>query len=533
MFVELHTIELLVPELILVVMAAWIFLVGHSRTWWASFALATYAVATFALLRHGWSLWDVLSAGAGGSSGPLSVDLLAYGFRLVALVAGAILTLISLQGEDDLSGEYLGSLMLATAGVMLASFANELIYLFLALELVSIPTYVLLFLGRRDRASAEATTKYFFLSILSSGLLLYGFSFLYGLTGTTTLDGIRLALEVNTDTAVARGGLEGLSSMMLVLIFAGLGFRITAVPFHFYAPDVYQGTTNVNAGLLAVLPKLVGFVALIRILVVALPTSMQFAWQLCIVLAILTMTLGNVCALWQTNLRRLLAYSSIAHSGYILMGLAVGLAAADSEVGYGGIAALVLYVVVYAFASLSAFAVLSYFSTRRRECSTVNDLAGVGRTAPLPAAAMAVAMFSLAGIPPLAGFWGKLTLLTSALGLASSTGNAALSGWFIVLAVIGVVNAAIAAAYYLRVIGVMYFTPAEISQPIEGRWGAGIAAAVCTALVVGLGLVPGPLVQSAEQMERTVRRSRIIPVTERAVIGWNETGREHASGPAR
>ena len=199
-----------------------------------------------------------------------------------------------------------------------------------------------------------------------------------------------------------------MATIALVLLFAALGFKMAAVPFHFYAPDVYQGTTNVNAGLLAVAPKIAGVVALIRLAMMLSPAVGTFAWQLAMILAIISMTLGNICALWQKNVRRLLAYSSIAHSGYMLIGLAVGLAG-----GAGGIAGALFYVVVYTAASIGTFAAFSFLESEDKPLDSIDDLAGLGQTRPIVAATIAASMFSFSGIPIFAGFWGKFGLFMS------------------------------------------------------------------------------------------------------------------------
>src|SRR5690606_26515912 len=240
-------------------------------------------------------------------------------------------------------------------------------------------------------ASAEATAKYFYLSIFSSAMLLYGFSFLYGMTGTTTLvsasPGVVPAIRDQLAEALAaQSHLLALGPVALVMIFAGLGFKMAAVPFHFYAPDVYQGTTNVNAGLLSVLPKIAGAVALVRVTVAVLPPGLSdFVWQLTLVLAVLTMTIGNVCALWQTNVRRMMGYSSIANAGFMLIGLTVALAmtqagADQRALTYGGVAALVFYLVMYVFGALGTFATLAHLSSEEREISTIEQRAGTNKT---------------------------------------------------------------------------------------------------------------------------------------------------------
>ena len=252
----------------------------------------------------------------------LVADPLARDGRWLSLAAGVLLVLMAWDSTGtDQPAEYFGTILLLIAGLMLTAGAGDLVLLFVGLELVSIPTYILLYLGRGDVQSQESAVKYFYLSILSSALFLYGLSFLYGLAGRTDLHAIHSRVAGAVD-----GGFAPLAHAALILILAGLGFRIAAVPFHFYAPDVYQGTTHANAGLLAVAPKIAGLLALVRLSAAALPGLQGYGWVVVMILAILTMTLGNVTALWQNNLRRLLAYSSIAHAGYMLIGLAVYLA---------------------------------------------------------------------------------------------------------------------------------------------------------------------------------------------------------------
>ena len=257
--------------------------------------------------------------------------------------------------------------------------------------------------------------------------------------------------------------------MALLLVFAGMGFRMTAVPFHFYAPDVYQGTSNPNAGLLSTLPKIAGLLVVVRVIMASMPGHelQGLGWRIALVMAVLTMTLGNVLALWQDNIRRLLAYSSIAHAGYMLIGVAVGFATAaggEAPLEINGIGTALFYLGVYCLATIGAFAALNYLGSAERQIDGVDELNGLGRTRPAAALALAVAMFSLAGVPPLAGFWGKLTLFTGALEVGGT-----LRPWFVGLAVIGAVNAAIAMAYYLRVVAVMYFRASRDDGQGRGR----------------------------------------------------------------
>lgn len=511
MLVEFETIKLLLPEEILVAMASIIFVGGafvRGRKLWSAVALAGYALATAALALAG-TPWTTEAA----VSGPMIFDPMHLGLRWLAVVTGAIFTLAMIRlTEKDLASEFLGSLMLVVVGIMVSSGANELVLLFLGLELISIPTYVLLFLGKRDRASGEATMKYFFLSLLSSALLLYGFSFLYGLAGTTVIAGTADApgireklLSMATDTSP----LAKLAPLALVLIVAGLGFKLAAAPFQFYAPDVYQGTTNVNAGLLAVAPKVAGVAGLIRLIIVAMPLVADYAWQLSLVLSVLTMTIGNVAALWQRDMRRLMAYSSIAHGGYLLIGLAVGTGslALGSPVP-GGAGSMLFYVLVYALATMGTFTTLAYLGSPERELSRIEELAGLSKSQPLAAAALAVFMFSLAGIPPLAGFWGKFALFSGAMQMVAANDQSRLALWFAALAILGVVNAAIAAAYYLRVIGMMYFAPwTDVPVRADGGTGALTAGVFCALLTIAIGLFPAQLVGLSLRSEQALRHS--------------------------
>jgi NADH-quinone oxidoreductase subunit N len=398
-----------------------------------------------------------------------------------------------------------------------------LILLFVGLELVSIPTYVLLYVGRHDAQGQEAASKYFFLSILSSAVLLYGFSFLYGMAGSTRLETIAEVLSKSTEATPLVGTLAPLA---LLLVVGGLAFRLAAVPFHFYAPDVYQGTSHANAAVLSTLPKIAGLVVLARILVAALPTAdmAELGWKTMLVLSILTMTLGNVLALWQTNIRRLLAYSSIAHTGYMLIGVSVALAAQLNQstlapdaaaTTFDGLGASLFYLTVYMFATLGAFAALAFLSPgSTHQIDTLDDLAGLNRRHPFVAIALAVFMFSLTGLPPLAGFWGKFNLLFSALTLdvATPPGAAALRPWFVGLAVVTVLNAAIGAAYYLRVVGSMYFrAPHEKPLPITRHAGPGMAIAACAAVVIGIGLLPTRTLGIMDRAAASLEHNSILP----------------------
>ena len=281
---------------------------------------------------------------------------------------------------SDGTSEYVGSLLLTIAGLMLVAGAGDLVLLFVGLELISIPTYMLLYLGRRD-AAVPGVDRQVLLperARLGDSAVRVQFPLRRGrLDRVWPPSGRRSATRRR-----CRRASRPSSKLALALIFAGLCFKIAAVPFHFYAPDVYQGTTHPNAALLSVVPKAAGLVALVRILVVAMPGMEPYAWQIVLVVSVLTMTFGNVLALWQDNLRRLLAYSSIAHAGYMLIGLAVALATGNAPGAWNGVAALAFYLAAYAAATIGAFAVLEHLGRPDRRLDGVDELAGLGRTRP-------------------------------------------------------------------------------------------------------------------------------------------------------
>ncbi len=485
-----ETLRLLTPEIVLVAAATAIYLGGAywtlRRAWcWMAGAAVALAAALY---------W--LQTTPPISVGPLWCDSLAGQGRWFALAAGAVLVLLASRPRTSPdASEYFGTLLLAVAGLMLVVEAGDLVLLFLGLEMISIPTYVLLYLGRRDAACQESTVKYFFLSILSSAILLYGLSFLYGAAGATRLTTIEAALGAQAGPA----GFAMLAKLGLALVLAGLCFKIAAVPFHFYAPDVYQGNSYPNAALLSVVPKAAGLAAAARILLLAAPGAEPYSWQVVAAISVLTMTVGNVLALWQDDLRRLLAYSSIAHAGYMLIGLAVALAAGNASGPLGGVGAAAFYMAVYAAATLGAFAVLEYLGASDQRIDGVDELAGLGRTRPWAACMLAVCLFSLLGAWPMSGFWGKLLLFAGALNVDGHA-DAGLRWWFIGLAIVGVLNAAVAAAYYLRIVAAMYFRAPLAKPRAEGGAPTLWAAVVCTLLVVVLGVAPGPLMRATGRL---------------------------------
>jgi NADH-quinone oxidoreductase subunit N len=504
---------LIIPELILG-LAACVLFVGAAfradRNLWATVALLALLVAGVALYFS--RILPVPLASRFLSPNAMDflvLDPLAILTKAIALVGGVILVLASWKEVPDRqAGEYHACLLVIVAGLCLTGVANELVTLFLALELTSIPTYVLLYLPRYDRPAQEAAMKYFLLSIFSSALLLFGFSYLYGLGGTTHLPSL-------FDAFSGREGLPGLAQVALVMVVAGLGFKITAVPFHFYAPDVYQGTPTVAAALLAFMPKVAGFIALVRVLgfvgghagdglVVSVQTPMLFY-----ILAVVSMSLGNVLGLLQDNLKRLLAYSSVAHAGYMLIGLAAAPYLHSPSRLAGGVDAVLFYLMAYGAMTIGAFAVIAYLSTPQRPVETVDDLAGLSSSRPGVALLMGLFLFSLIGVPLTAGFTGKLQLFFGALAVPVESQPWLMDHpWlFRGLAVVGVLNAAVGAWYYLRILAAMYLRGPSPGRPLEKtRSLPGLATLwICAALTLLLGIAPGPLAHVAQEAAASTR----------------------------
>lgn len=449
-------------------------------------------------LRHRWgwlSLFTLLIAGWLGYSalpvphttGPFVADGLTLFIRGLTLASGFVLVLLQWnQADDNRSAESHACLLAILAGVNLVAAANDLVGMFVALELISIPTYLFLLMPRRDAPAQEATLKYFLLSILSSAIVLFGMSYLYGATGSTNLMAIHQAF--------ASGDMPHnvLVEVATVMLIAGLGFRLTAVPFHFYAPDVFQGVQPSAAAMLSFVPKVAGFVALLRLMTPAvagettlqswlmIPAATTLLWWL----AIVTMFTGNLMALMQTDVRRLLAFSSVSHAGYMMIGLVVGMQATQEVSGIG---ALLFYLAVYGVMTLGAFAVLIAAARSNRRIESLDDLAGLSRTKPALALILSVFLFSLTGLPPTAGFLGKFNLFFAAWSQGSES-----SRW---LAILLGANAALGAWYYLKLIGVMYLRdPVDRSEDVKPLEAPSlVAAAVCLIGTIGLFFVPGPL----------------------------------------
>ena len=422
--------------------------------------------------------------------------------RCVALASAALFTLLAYaETRDDNACEYVACLLVAAAGTSLVGRANDLVTLFLSLDMLSIPSYVLLYLPVRNREGQEAAVKYFVLSILSSAVMLFGFSYLYGLTGTTNLGAI-----VDTLNDAHKSQVGPMALVAIVLVIAGLGFRLTLVPFHFYAPDVYEGGPTGVIAQLAFVPKVAGFIALARVLGMLYPPLDQLPFDASgtlipmtlWVLAAVTMTFGNAFALLQTNLKRLLAYSGIAHAGYMLIGFVVASTLPDVANGtvpsQVGLDSVLFYLVAYGLMTVGSFAVLVHLAGGEHPVETVDDLAGLAKTHPVAAVALSVCLFSLLGLPLTAGFAGKLLLFVGAFE-APTTG--ALKTMARILAVVAVVNSAIGAVYYLRLVGVMTLrSPLKVAETSRGNVAL-VVALICASATVAVGVYPKPLADAA------------------------------------
>jgi NADH-quinone oxidoreductase subunit N len=414
--------------------------------------------------------------------------------RWIVLIGTAVFCLLAYhETARDTAGEYYGCLLVLAAGASLAGRANDLVSLYLSLEMVSIPTYVLLYLPVKTRAGQEAAMKYFLLSVLSSAILLFGFSYLYGLTGATNLRAITDFLA----DAAKDGQVSPLVLVAAVCVVAGIGFKVTAFPFHFYAPDVYQGGPTGVVAVLATVPKIAGFVALIRVLGLLVPGDKPFdavhttVPLLLWLVAAASMTVGNVMALLQTNLKRMLAYSGVAHAGYLAMGVAAGTAV--------GVEAVLFYLIAYGLMTAGAFAVLAAVHSDDRPVETIDDLAGLGQDRPGAAALFAVALLSLIGLPLTAGFAGKFQLFLAVWNAPTST---PMGNLFRTLAVIAAVNAAVGAVYYLRAAGAMYLRTA-LTPFAKSRCSLALtAAALCAIGTLVLGIYPKPVIEAIRDAVR-------------------------------
>jgi NADH-quinone oxidoreductase subunit N len=403
----------------------------------------------------------------------------------VLLIGIVVLTILFapdyLEPRDLPIAEFAALMMFALSGAMLIAGSTDLLLLFLGLELMVLPGYLLAGFAKRDALSTEGAIKYFLLGSFSSAIFLFGLAYVWGLTGTTSIGGVAAELGVMVESAGISAGL----ALGLALLTTGVAFKIAAVPFHYWTPDAYQGSPTPVTGYLSTLPKVGAFALILRLFVEALgPVSEEWA-VVFVLLAALTMTVGNLIALTQDNVKRMLAYSSIAHTGYMMVGLA---AYANGQVE--GLEGLLYYGAAYAFMNLGAFAVVAALQKRRGVTSSLATFAGLGRREPLLGVLMTLFLLSLVGIPPTAGFFAKAYIILAAVEAG---------GVLSFLAVLMVLNAAAAAFYYLRVVVYMFMREPETEAPALSHGGlvwVGLFAA--TILTIGLGLLPGPIIESVQ-----------------------------------
>ncbi len=414
------------------------------------------------------------------SNGLLAVDSFALFFKVIFLVAAIFTVLMSvryLEIEGASPGEYYFLVLCSTLGMMIMAGGIDLITSFIGLETMAVSFYILAGFIKPNPRSNEAAVKYFLLGAFSLGILLYGMSILYGLSGTTNLRAMA--------TIFATREADPLIILAVILVVAGMGFKIAAVPFHMWAPDVYEGAPTPITAFLSVGSKAASFAMLLRIFVEGLP-SLAADWRLLFeILAIVTMTVGNVAALTQTNLKRMLAYSSIAHAGYLLIGVVAGTPR--------GVSAMLIYLAVYSFMQLGAFGVILVMRRKDVVGDELKDFSGLAFRHPFAAFAMLLFMLSLGGIPPTAGFMGKFWLF-----------SAAVESGYIWLAVIGVLNSAISLYYYLRLVVFMYLKKETSgSEPtMDGSLSLMLGVAVAATLV--LGVYPRLLFELAELSARSL-----------------------------
>ncbi len=501
-----NLIRAMLPELILTAVACVLFLLGISTKAGARRLAPVLAVAALLVVFGMEVMAPDRNATLADQYNTFRVFSFANYVKMLAAGVGVLLVLLAWPTNRDATGnsalefgadagEFFGLMLLSIAGVMLVAGANDMILLFLGLELASIPTYILVSISRPLPVAQEAGVKYFFLGAMSAAIMLFGFSYLYGTTGTTSLH--EIAVRINQAGNAAGGTsssdvapivLSSWQQLAVVMLIAGFAFKIAAVPLHFYAGDVYQGAATPITAFLSFVPKTSGMVALIKLLFVVSGGSWEspeFVQKLLWIMAVLTMTAGNVLGLLQFNVKRVLAYSSIAHTGYMLVGLTAYAMSGTGTVKQSSLQGVMFYLASYGIMNAGAFGVLMLLPARTAgpfrssptplpatSAETYEDLAGTGRRNVGLGLAMAVCCFSLIGLPLTVGFFGKLFLIRPALAAAEGAHRT----WMIWLVVITMVNAAISAAYYLRIVATMFLRPEPTDLSAEDEPSASAAA---------------------------------------------------------
>jgi NADH-quinone oxidoreductase subunit N len=485
----------LVPASIVAITALLVILVDvfhkvdTSRAYLAYISSVGVAVAILSC----WMLWDgTLSEAA--FHGMLYLDKFTLLFAVLGSLA-AIVTMVTspayLRSHLMDRGEYYMLILFSLCGMIIIAGAADMLTFFVGFEVMSIPVYVIAGFLRKDSRSAEASMKYFILGAFSSALMLYGIALVYGLTGTTNLEFIGVHLsEILADPEAARASI-GMMVVALLLVLSGFAFKIASVPFHIWTPDVYNGSPTPSVGFMATAVKAGAFAALIRVFIIAFDAPMLrggffgYGWvDVFLFIAAASMILGNLVAITQNNVKRMLAYSSIAHAGYILVGFVAASARPEFFLLND---AVLFYLITYTFGTLGAFGVLAWFGRRGESAETYDELGGLGFKYPVMGLFMGIFMFSSAGIPPTGGFVGKLYVFRAAVDAHAATGEFAFLG----LTVLAVLTSVAGVYYYLRVLVHMYMKPQEREiRPVESG-PAKYGIAVCAILTLYLGIFPG------------------------------------------
>ena len=446
------------------------------------------------------SVWQLVSLSGSGQSElvaggsvvlyTLSIDLFALFFNFLILAAVGLVVLVSndyVRRMERLQGEYFGLLLLSATGMMLLVAADELITMYIALELTTLPLAALAAFLPNGRSS-EAGMKFLIIGAVSSALMLYGMALIYGFTGSTRLDEIAVALAAGSSSGIIPFGSMAVL-LAVVLLLAGFGFKMSAAPFQMWVPDVYQGAPTPMVAFLSVASKAAAFALALRVFYVGFEALGGDWWVLLAGLAALSMTIGNLVAISQRNINRLFGYSTIAHAGYLLVGVAA-IAAVDGEGVAFGPSSVLFYLAAYTAANLTAFFAITCIENRINS-SEIEDYAGMLRRAPFLAIALALALIALIGLPPTGVFIAKIHIFAAAINTGES-----LMTW---LVIIGVVNSVVSAYYYLRVIRVMFLQPAIHTERLGASWPVNVALGVAALCVLWLGVAPATILDAAER----------------------------------
>jgi len=458
---------------------------GEERKGWLAYVtllgLACTLVATVTL----WYRQELILEGV------FAVDPFALFFQIVAVLVTTLVVLTSLgyfEGRTPYRGEFYSLLLFASLAITLMAAATDLVMVYISIEMLSITSYVLTGFLREDRKSNEAAIKYFLYGAAASAAMLYGMSFLYGATGSTNLAQIATTLsagEMTSASSVEPGSLSWLVLSSVVLLLVGFGFKVSAVPFHQWAPDVYEGAPTPFTAFLSVGSKAAGFAVLLRVFLTALPEFSVDWIALVAALSVVTMTLGNLVAIFQKNIKRMLAYSGIAQAGYILIGL-VCWDPSQAAGEFGGISGVLLYLLAYLFTNLGAFTVVIAVE-RATGSNDISDYAGLMRRSPWLAVALFIFFLSLVGIPPTGGFLGKLLIFSAAIRLQ-----------YYALAIIGVINGVISLYYYYGVLRQAFFSPPRDETPIVASSSLRVALAVALVMTIGIAIFAQPFIELAQ-----------------------------------